>query len=283
MYNRLAGLRQQEYDLRRQTLEEMIAERAGGHGGHETRDLGRRRCSSRKWTRRPRCRTRRSSTPSTSRTSRASADAPKKEAIARIREILTQRARGRARGRSSRRTCGTPPASACGSKPPRIDVTIPAGAPATGPNNAPVTIVEFTDYQCPYCHRAQNAMDKMLARTRARCGSSTATSRSTSTPEAFPAARAARCAGEQGKFWEYHKSLMSVRATWPRPTSRAAPRRLKLEQRQLQDLPGLRPPRRGDPAGAGAGTELGVTGHARLLHQRPDARRAPSPSSSSSR
>ena len=49
-------------------------------------------------------------------------------------------------------------------EPPRVDVAIPAGAPATGPNEAPVTIVEFTDYQCPYCHQAQRTIDEVLSR-----------------------------------------------------------------------------------------------------------------------
>jgi len=42
-----------------------------------------------------------------------------------------------------------------GLQPHRKSVTIPADAPILGDKNAPVTLVEFTDYQCPYCQQAQ--------------------------------------------------------------------------------------------------------------------------------
>ena len=90
---------------------------------------------------------------------------------------------------------------------PRVPVTVPADAPALGPASAPVTIVEYLDYQCPFCHRAQGVVDEVLGRYPGRVrfvhrdfllGK----------PRSLPAARAARCAGEQGKFWEYHRNLL---------------------------------------------------------------------------
>jgi protein-disulfide isomerase len=92
---------------------------------------------------------------------------------------------------------------------PRAEVDIPADAPATGPPDAPVTIVEFTDYQCPYCHRAQGTIEHILDKYEGKVrlvhldyplGFHTG---------AIPAARAARCAGEQGRFWDYHRNLMT--------------------------------------------------------------------------
>src|SRR5438445_6419802 len=44
---------------------------------------------------------------------------------------------------------------------PRVDVPVPADAPVLGPREAPVTIVEFADYQCPYCHRAQETVEQV--------------------------------------------------------------------------------------------------------------------------
>jgi protein-disulfide isomerase len=73
-----------------------------------------------------------------------------------------------------------------------------------------VTIVEFTDYQCPYCHRAQTVIDDVLSRYPGKVRLVHLDFPLDGHPGATPAARAARCAGEQGKFWEYHRSLMTA-------------------------------------------------------------------------
>ena len=90
---------------------------------------------------------------------------------------------------------------------PRAQVAVPAGAPSLGPSDAKVTIVEFLDYQCPYCHRAQESVDQVLKQYQ---GKVRFVHRDyvLGKPRSLPAARAARCAGEQGKFWEYHRGLL---------------------------------------------------------------------------
>jgi protein-disulfide isomerase len=91
---------------------------------------------------------------------------------------------------------------------PRLDVPVPADAPALGPEGAPVTIVEYLDYQCPFCHRAQGVVDELL---KLYAGKMRFVHRDYPLDfhaEAVPAARAARCAGEQGRFWEYHRHLL---------------------------------------------------------------------------
>jgi protein-disulfide isomerase len=90
---------------------------------------------------------------------------------------------------------------------PRAVVQVPASAASLGPADAKVTIVEFLDYQCPFCHRAQESVDQMLKEYE---GKVRFVHRDylLGKPRSLAAARAARCAGEQGKFWEYHRSLL---------------------------------------------------------------------------
>jgi protein-disulfide isomerase len=91
---------------------------------------------------------------------------------------------------------------------PRTELAVPASAPTLGPDGAPVTIVEFTDYQCPFCHRAQATIDQVMSTYAGKVQLVHRDFPLEGHPQAFPAARASRCAGEQGKFWDYHRGLM---------------------------------------------------------------------------
>ncbi|MGK7346575.1 MAG: thioredoxin domain-containing protein [Candidatus Nitrospinota bacterium M3_3B_026] len=96
----------------------------------------------------------------------------------------------------------------------RFDVPLD-GSPATGPEAAAVTIVEFSDFQCPYCARA----DKTLRRLK---GEKEGDIRmvfkhlplDSVHPQARPAAMAAMAAGEQGRFWEYRDILFERQNQW---------------------------------------------------------------------
>jgi protein-disulfide isomerase len=91
----------------------------------------------------------------------------------------------------------------------RIQVSI-GGAPIRGAADAPVTIVEFTDFQCPFCSRAQATLKQLLERYP---GKVKLVYRDfpldSAHPQARRAAEAARCAHDQGKFWDYHDVLFS--------------------------------------------------------------------------
>lgn len=133
---------------------------------------------------------------------------PRNEALARIREILGGQSVAERRAAFEKELRGKAKV-AVRLEAPRATVAIPAGAPVTGPATAPVTIVEFTDYQCPYCHRAQAVIEEVLQRYAGKVRFVHLDFPLDGHSEAMPAARAARCAGNQGRFWEYHRSMMS--------------------------------------------------------------------------
>jgi protein-disulfide isomerase len=90
------------------------------------------------------------------------------------------------------------------------------GAPSKGAKDALVTIVEFSDFQCPYCARVEPAVRKILEEYP---GKVRLVWRDFPLPfhqEATPAAIVARVAGEQGKFWEMHDKLYENQRTLDR-------------------------------------------------------------------
>ena len=89
-------------------------------------------------------------------------------------------------------------------KPKNVDIS---GSPVKGPKGASVTVVEFSDFECPYCQRGNNTMMELL---KAYPNDVKLVFKNLPLPfhkNADPAARAALAAGEQGKFWEMHDAL----------------------------------------------------------------------------
>jgi protein-disulfide isomerase len=86
---------------------------------------------------------------------------------------------------------------------------VPAtGAPSKGPEYTPVTIVKFEDYQCPFCKQVQPTVTKLLSQYNGKIRLVHKDLPLDSVhPQARQAAEAARCAGEEGKFWIYHDIL----------------------------------------------------------------------------
>jgi protein-disulfide isomerase len=89
----------------------------------------------------------------------------------------------------------------------RADVST-AGAFAKGGPAAPVTIVEFSDFHCPFCKRVQPVVTQVLQKygDKVRLVYKDFPLDSLH-PQARAASEAARCAGEQGKFWEFHDKI----------------------------------------------------------------------------
>ena len=109
-------------------------------------------------------------------------------------------------------------ASAQAAQPPATSAAAPATLPGIsitqkGPETAPVTIVEFSDYLCPYCQKAQGVVDEVLARNQ---GKVRFVHRDflLGRPRSMAVARAAQCAADQGKFWDYRRNLLEAPGDW---------------------------------------------------------------------
>lgn len=112
------------------------------------------------------------------------------------------------------RVAGAPPAA------PR-DVTLRVeGVPAKGDSGARVTLVEFSDYQCPYCARHVRDTLPQIEEQYIKTGKLRYVMRDFPIeqihPQAFRMHVAARCAGDQGKYWEMHARLFA-RQDQPQP------------------------------------------------------------------
>jgi protein-disulfide isomerase len=103
----------------------------------------------------------------------------------------------------------TPPVAADATGDQRVTVSTD-GDPSIGPADAPITIVEFSDYQCPYCQAwYQQNFDKLMA---SYPGKIRFVYRDLPLPmhsQSVPAAEAANCAGEQDAYWKFHNALFS--------------------------------------------------------------------------
>lgn len=93
---------------------------------------------------------------------------------------------------------------------PKAEVAL-GNAPVRGQSSAPVLLIEFADYQCPYCQGMEATLQKLQSEYGDRLRFSYKSFPLPNHPFARKAAEAARCAGLQGKFWQYHDLLYKDR------------------------------------------------------------------------
>jgi protein-disulfide isomerase len=96
-------------------------------------------------------------------------------------------------------------------EPMRIEVAA-NGFPAKGPASAPVTIVEFSDFQCPFCSRITPTLQAVVSKYGDKVRLVFRQFPLPMHPNAAKAAEAALCANEQGKFWEMHDAMFKDQA-----------------------------------------------------------------------
>jgi protein-disulfide isomerase len=93
-------------------------------------------------------------------------------------------------------------------EPPRQKIAT-SDSPAQGPANAPIELVEFSDFQCPFCYRAHPTVKQVLNTYGGKIRFVYRNYPLPNHPNARPAAEAAQCANEQGQFWPYHDRLFA--------------------------------------------------------------------------
>ena len=84
--------------------------------------------------------------------------------------------------------------------------------PWTGADDAPVTIVEFSDFECPYCRRSVPILKELLTKYPGKLKLVYRDFPGPNHQQALSAAEAAQCAAEQSRFWEYHDALFTRQA-----------------------------------------------------------------------
>jgi protein-disulfide isomerase len=95
--------------------------------------------------------------------------------------------------------------------PPRVSVATD-NARVAGPKNAPVTIVEFADFQCPFCGRTAATLKELREKYGDQLRIVFRDFPLAFHQNAAKAAEAASCANEQGKFWDMHDKLFANQA-----------------------------------------------------------------------
>ncbi|HNH46059.1 MAG TPA: thioredoxin domain-containing protein [Myxococcota bacterium] len=153
----------------------------------------------------------------------------------------------------------------------RANVKLPAGLPFLGKNKAPVQVVEFSDFQCPFCKRLATSLHQLAAEypqdvqvsyvyfpLNLDCNAGDLPR--SMHPEACNAAVAAHCADQQGKFWEMHDQLFDRQGELGAKTYLRMANEIGLDEARFQSCVA-------DPASVAAvrkatelGKELGVTG-----------------------
>lgn len=92
---------------------------------------------------------------------------------------------------------------------PPYRVAVDPVGPAKGKDGAPITIVEFSDYECPFCQKAEPTVAQILSAYPDKVRLVFRDFPLPMHPHAPKAAEAAHCAKDQGKFWEMHEKLFA--------------------------------------------------------------------------
>src|SRR5262249_14890669 len=130
-----------------------------------------------------------------------------------------------------------PDAAAAGQPAPVVTINV-HGESFKGESGAQVAIIEYSDFQCPFCGTYSREIYPRIMERHVKKGKvqhSVGALPLPMHPNALTAALAARCAGEQGKFWEMHDSLFANQAALDAKDLTDRARELGLDQGKFSD------------------------------------------------
>jgi protein-disulfide isomerase len=125
-----------------------------------------------------------------------------------IRQYLTEQKKQQARAKLIA-DLSNPSAVRVMLEPPRQTVEVAAGDPVRGPATAQVTVVEYSDFQCPFCARVNPTLDRLRETYGDKIRLVFKDFPLPNHQQAPKASEAAHCAGDQGKFWEMHDRIFA--------------------------------------------------------------------------
>jgi protein-disulfide isomerase len=143
-------------------------------------------------------------------------------------------------------------------EPPRMEVA--ATGPSKGPANAKVTIVEFSDFQCPFCSRAVPTIDKVMKDYDGKVRLVFRHFPLEIHPMAEKAAEAGACAADQGKFWQMHDKMFGDQQKLAVDDLKAAAKDIGLDSAKFDKCLDTGEKKAAVQSDQKAGTEAGVNG-----------------------
>jgi protein-disulfide isomerase len=107
-------------------------------------------------------------------------------------------------------------------------------APIKGKAEAPITIVEFSDFQCPFCNRVNPTLEKVLKEYNGQVRIAYRNNPLPFHKNAMSAAKASLAAKEQGKFWEMHDLLFEGQRNLTDANIKSMAKKLNLDMAQFE-------------------------------------------------
>lgn len=145
-------------------------------------------------------------------------------------------------------------------RPPAVKVDIPEHAATFGPKEAVVEVVEFSDFECPYCARAATAVSEVKKRYGDKVKFAFRHFPLSFHPNARPAAEYAHCANEQDKFWSLHDEVFAKQKELSVESLRTAATTAGMNIETLDECLKSERPGQAIAADMKKATEIGVEG-----------------------